>query len=149
MPFFERSRDVISGPFSADLITERQRAGWQMLSIEWRRERPESEPSSEIEAADEIPYGLRLSADCTRLEADPVENKVLLQMMDLLGNDFSYASIVSDLNERGLRMRNGSPWTRVGVFKMMPRLIEVGPRLFAEDEWKNRKKVVSRDRQRS
>jgi hypothetical protein len=47
-------------------------------------------------------------------------------MMDLLGQDFSYSHIVSDLNEKGFRTRDGKPWSRVAVFNMMPRLIEVG-----------------------
>jgi hypothetical protein len=57
-------------------------------------------------------------------------------MMELLVQDFPYSSIVSDLNEKGLRMRDGKPWTRVAVFNMTPRLIEVGPRLFSTEEWK-------------
>ncbi len=56
-------------------------------------------------------------------------------MMELLVQDFPYSSIVSDLNEKGLRMRDGRPWTRVAVFNMTPRLIEVGPRLFGTEEW--------------
>jgi hypothetical protein len=64
-------------------------------------------------------------------------------MMELLGQDFSYASIVSDLNEKGFRMRNGGPWNRVAVFNMMPRLIEVGPRLFSSEEWRRREKRLS------
>jgi hypothetical protein len=43
---------------------------------------------------------------------------------------------VSDLNEKGFRMRDGRPWNRIAVFNMMPRLIEVGPRLFGSEEWK-------------
>ncbi len=146
MAFYERIRDVVTETNSADAVRARQSAGWQMVSIEWRREVPESEARSRTSPVDEIPYGLRLSADCARLEVDPTENAALMQMMELLGHDFSYASIVSDLNERGLRQRDGSPWTRVAVFQMMPRLIEVGPRLFAEDAWKSRQKVISGDR---
>jgi hypothetical protein len=56
--------------------------------------------------------------------------------MELLVQDFPYSSIVSDLNEKGFRMRNGKPWTRVALFNMTPRLIEVGPRLFSTEEWK-------------
>jgi hypothetical protein len=56
-------------------------------------------------------------------------------MMELLVQDFPYSSIVSDLNEKGLRMRDGKPWNRVAVFNMTPRLIEVGPRLFSTEEW--------------
>ena len=136
MAYFERVRDRISGPLSPTLISERLNAGWQLVSIEWRRELPESEALHESEHAEEIPYGLRLSDDGLRLEIDPHENLVLMQMMDLLSQDFSYSQIVSDLNEKGLRTRANSPWDRVSLHKMMPRLIEVGPRLFAGDKRK-------------
>ena len=137
MAYFERVKDRISGPLSPTLITERLNAGWQLVSIEWRRELPESEAPHESEHAEEIPYGLRLSDDGLRLEIDPHENSVLMQMMDLLGQDFSYSQIVSDLNEKGLRTRPNSPWDRVSLHKMMPRLIEAGPRLFAGDKRKS------------
>ena len=140
MANYERTITFISAPFSAEFISERERAGWQLVAIEWRRELPSSETPSEEPGGDDIPYGLRLSDDCKRLEVDPYENAVLVQMMDLLAQDFSYARIVSDLNERGLRKRDGDVWDRVAVFKMMPRLIEVGPRLFADDRWKSLEK---------
>jgi len=136
MSYFERVKDRISDPLSPTLITERLNAGWQLVSIEWRRELPESEAPHESEHSEEIPYGLRLSDDSLRLEIDPHENSVLMQMMDLLSQDFSYSQIVSDLNEKGLRTRANSPWDRVSLHKMMPRLIEVGPRLFAGDKRK-------------
>jgi hypothetical protein len=132
---FERIRDVISGPFDSEVIGQRTAAGRQLVSIEWRRELPESESPSQGAFNEDIPYGLRISDDCQRLEVDPVENRTLMLMMELLVQDFPYSSIVSDLNEKGLRMRDGRPWTRVGVFNMTPRLIEVGPRLFETDEW--------------
>lgn len=137
MAHFERIRDVISGPFSPDVIQQRTAAGWQMVSIEWRRELPESEASpSQGAFSEDIPYGLRISDDGQRLEVDAVENRTLMLMMELLVQDFPYSSIVSDLNEKGLRMRDGRPWNRVAVFNMTPRLIEVGPRLFSTEEWK-------------
>ena len=135
MAQFERIRDVMSGPFSQEVIQQRTAAGWQLVSIEWRRELPDSEAPTEGAFQDDIPYGLRISDDGQRLEVDPTENKTLMLMMELLVQDFPYSSIVSDLNEKGLRMRNGRPWTRVAVFNMTPRLIEVGPRLFATEEW--------------
>ena len=64
-------------------------------------------------------------------------------MMELLVQDFPYSSIVSDLNEKGLRMRDGRPWNRVAVFNMTPRLIEVGPRLFSTDEWQSLRQKFS------
>src|ERR1041385_7596484 len=92
---------------------------------------------------EDIPYGLRISDDCQRLEGDPVENRTLMLMMELLVQDFPYSSIVSDLNEKGLRMRDGRPWTRVAVFNMTPRLIEVGPRLFSTEEWNRARQKFS------
>lgn len=136
MAHFERIRDVISGPFSPEVIRQRTAAGWQLVSLEWRRELPESEAPSEGAFSEDIPYGLRISDDCQRLEVDPTENRVLMLMMELLVQDFPYSSIVSDLNEKGFRMRNGRPWSRVALFNMTPRLIEVGPRLFSTEEWK-------------
>jgi hypothetical protein len=144
MANFERIRDVISGPFSPEVIRQRMAAGWQLVSIEWRRELPESEILTQGTFSEDIPYGLRISDDCQRLEVDPVENRTLMLMMELLIQDFSYSSIVSDLNEKGLRMRDGRPWNRVAVFNMTPRLIEVGPRLFSTEEWnKARQRLCS------
>jgi hypothetical protein len=136
MAHFERIRDLISGPFSSEVIRQRTSAGWQLVSLEWRRELPESEAPTQGAFSEDIPYGLRISDDCLRLEVDPIEDRTLILMMELLVQDFSYSSIVSDLNEKGLRMRDGRPWSRVAVFNMTPRLIEVGPRLFSTEEWK-------------
>jgi hypothetical protein len=144
MAYFERVRDVVSGPFSPEMMRQRMAAGWQLMSIEWRRELPDHEAPTEGMFGEEIPYGLRISEDCMRLEVHPRENQTLMLMMELLGQDFSYASIVSDLNEKGFRMRSGGPWNRVAVFNMMPRLIEVGPRLFSSEEWKGREKRLTR-----
>ncbi|WP_263356374.1 recombinase family protein [Acidicapsa ligni] len=140
MSHFERIRDVISGPFSPEIMQQRMASGWQLVSIEWRRELPASESPSEGAFNEDIPYGLRISDDCQRLEVHPAENQALMLMMELLGQDFPYSSIVSDLNEKGFRTRDNKQWTRVDVFNMMPRLIEVGPRLFASEEWKTRGK---------
>jgi hypothetical protein len=136
MAQFERIRDVISGPFSPDIMRQRSASGWQLVSIEWRRELPDSESPSEGAYGEDVPFGLQISDDGLRLEVHPRENQALMLMMELLGQDFSYSSIVSDLNEKGFRMRDGRPWSRVAVFNMMPRLIEVGPRLFGSEEWK-------------
>jgi hypothetical protein len=144
MAYFERMREVISGPFSPDVIRQRTTAGWQMVSIEWQRELPDAEAPSEGIFAEDIPYGLRISDDCRRLEVDPIEHKVLMEIMELLVQDFSYSSIVSSLNEKGLRQRSGRPWSRVAVFNMIPRLIEVGPRFFSSDEWEKRRQRFAR-----
>jgi hypothetical protein len=144
MAYFERIRDVISGPFSEEIFRQRTATGWQLVSLEWRRELPDSEHPAEGAFHEEIPYGLRISDDCQRLEVDPAENQALLQMMGMLVQDFPFSSIVSDLNEKGFRSRDGRRWTPVAVFNMIPRLIEVGPRLFSTEEWEIRRQKFAR-----
>lgn len=145
MAYFERVRDVISEPFSPEIIRQRTSAGWQMVSIEWRRELPDQEAPTEGGVfSEDIPYGLKISEDCMRLEVHPEEHQALMLMMEGLVQDFSYSAIVSDLNEKGSRQRNGKPWTRIGVFNMIPRLIEVGPRFFSSNEWEKRRLKFAR-----
>lgn len=139
MAYFERMRDVIHGPLSEGVMRDRMAAGWQLVSLEWRRELPDSEAPSQGAWREEIPFGLRISDDCQRLEIDPEENKTLLQMMEMLVQDFSFSSIASDLNEKGFRTREGLRWNPVAIFNMIPRLIEVGPRLFSTAEWEKRR----------
>ena len=139
MAYFERIRDVVSEPFSSDVIRQRAAGGWQMVSIEWRRELPDTEAPPEGVFNEDIPYGLRVSDDCQRLEVHPREHQALMLMMELLVQDFSYSAIVSDLNEKGFRMRDGRPWSRISVFNMIPRLIEVGPKFFNSEEWEKRR----------
>jgi hypothetical protein len=135
MAYFERMRDVVSEPFSSDVIRQRTAAGWKMVAIEWRRELPDTEAPKEGAFDEDVPYGLRLSDDCRRLEADPQEHRALMLVMELVAMDCSYSEIVATLNEDGYRMRNGQPWNRIAVFKMIPRLIEVGPTFFSSGEW--------------
>ena len=144
MAYFERVREVGSVPFSPDIIQHRTAAGWQMVSIEWRRELPDAEAPTEGVFNEDIPYGLRVSDDCRRLEVHPQEHQALMLMMELLVQDFSYSAIVSDLNEKGFRMRDGRPWSRIAVFNMIPRLIDVGPRFFKSDEWEKRRVKFAR-----
>ena len=144
MAHFERIRDVISGPFSPEIMRQRTATGWQLVSIEWRRELPGDEPPTEGAYGEEIPYGLRISDDCLRLEVDPREHQALVLMMELLVQDFPLSNVVSDLNEKGFRTRSGKPWSRITVFNMLPRLIEVGPSLFSTEEWEARRQKFAR-----
>lgn len=144
MAHFERIRDIISGPFSPGIMQQRMATGWQLVSIEWRRELPGDELPSEGAFQEDIPYGLRISDDCQRLEIDGRENQALIDMMDLLVQDFSFSSVASNLNEKGFRTREGKLWSPISVFNMVPRLIEVGPRLFPTEEWEARRLKFSR-----
>lgn len=76
------------------------------------------------------------------MEVNPVEWKALTAMMELTVQEGPYWSIAEEMNRRGFRTREGKPWTSVSVFQMLPRLIEIGPRIFATDEWQRRKAAL-------
>jgi hypothetical protein len=134
----ERIREVVTGSVDMDYVRHKTEAGWKLVAMEWRREIP-GEEVQEAVLVEEIPYGLRVAVDCSRLEEDPLERQVLVQMMELIVQDYSITLVASELNKRGLRSRAGSPWTPVSVFNMLPRLIEVGPNIFSSDEWEARR----------
>jgi hypothetical protein len=134
----ERIREVVTGSVDLDYVRRKTEAGWKLVAMEWRREVPGDE-SKQAVFVEEIPYGLRVAADCSRLEEDPDERAILVQMMELIVQDYSITLVSSELNKRGLRTRSGGHWTPVSVFNMLPRLIEVGPNIFSSDEWEARR----------
>ena len=138
MTKIERIREVVTGSVDMDYVRRKTEAGWKLVAMEWRREVPGDE-SKEAVLIEEIPYGLRVASDCSRLEEDPQERAVLVQMMELIVQDYSITLVSSELNKRGLRTRTGGHWTPVSVFNMLPRLIEVGPNIFSSDDWEARR----------
>ena len=138
MPRIERIREVVTGSVDLDYVRQKTEAGWKLAALEWRREIA-GEESAEAVLVEEIPYGLRVAPDCSRLEEDPQERDVLVQMMELIVQDYSITLVASELNKRTLRTRAGNPWTPVAVFNMLPRLIEVGPNIFSSDDWEERR----------
>jgi hypothetical protein len=143
MARIERIREVVTGPVDMDQWKQKTDAGWQLVALEWRREIKGEETEHTI-IMEEVPYGLRVASDCTRLEEDPDERNVLMQMMELIVQDLSVSEVASELNRKGLRTRRGSPWSPVHVFNMLPRLIEVGPKMFSTDEWEQRRERLFR-----
>lgn len=139
MSRIERVREAVSASPTLEYFAERNRAGWKLTAVEWQRETEgeEEEPRTFLE---KVPYGLRVSEDCLHLREDPVEKQVLVLMMDLLLRDRSFSGVADELNQQGYRTREGAKWTTVSVFNMLPRLIEMGPRIFASEEWTARKK---------
>jgi len=134
----ERIREVVTGSVDLEYMRQKTEAGWKLVALEWRRE-IEGEGAPQQVVVEEIPYGLRVAADCSRLEEDPEERAVLMHMMELIVQDYSITLAAAELNKRGLRTRDGGHWTPVSVFNMLPRLIEVGPRIFSSDEWEERR----------
>ncbi len=142
MARIERIREVVTGSVDVDYMRQKTEAGWKLVALEWRREIEGTEQQPVI--VEEVPFGLRVSADCSRLEEDPREQAVLVQMMELIVQDYSVSLVATELNKKDLRTREGGPWTPVHVFNMLPRLIEVGPHIFSSDDWEARRARLSR-----
>lgn len=138
MPRIERIREIVTGSVDLEYMKSKTEAGWKLVALEWRREIVGDDKQHDV-IVEEIPYGLRVASDCSRLEEDPDERAVLIQMMELIVQDYSVSLVATELNKKGCRTRSGSYWTPVSVFNMLPRLIEVGPRIFSSDEWEARR----------
>jgi len=82
-----------------------------------------------LSAEREVPYGLRIAADCLYLEENPIERQALELMLDLIVTDQSLSQVAEELNRQGFRTRPGLKWTQVAVFNMLPRLVEASPQI--------------------
>jgi hypothetical protein len=143
MPKVERIREVLRDSLSEEYLKQRADAGWRLVAVEWRRE-VEGEAEQPPELVEDVPYGLRVAADCTRLEEDRAEKQALVLMMDLIVQDRPLSQVANGLNQAGFRTRQGTSWSPVSVFNMLPRLIEVGPRIFSSEEWMARRERLMR-----
>ncbi len=160
MSKFERVREPMNGTIDPEHMRRRQQAGWHIVAVEWERETPTGEsappltdpsmtelphPSQrEIDLAlEEAPYGTHVAADCARLEDDPTEMQFLLSLMELIIQDISISKVAEELNRKGFRTRRGTEWGPVGVFNLLPRLIELTPKIFATEEWIERRKRLT------
>ena len=134
----ERIRQDVPASFGPEDWARQAEQGWKLVAVEWERELPEEAPEPSLPG--EIPFGLQVAKDAPpRLEEDPTEREILFLMMELTIQDGPYSVIAEELNRRGYRTRQGLRWTPVSVFQMLPRLIAVGPRIFATEEWQQRR----------
>jgi len=140
----ERIRQNVTGSISFEEIERFQKQGWKATAIEWQREVAGTTAEAAVEGP---PYGLRVGDDCRTLQEDPLETGVLVTMMELMIEDGPYSAIAQELNRRGYTTRAGSRWNPVSVFKMLPRLIEAGPKIFSSEEWRQRRQQVRERKQ--
>jgi len=131
----ERVRDFMSAAPAADYFREKSAEGWRLVAIEW--DRGAAAPSA---PAEEVPFGLRVASDCRRLEENPDEMQVLMLMMETIVQDGPLSQAARAINDRGYRTRDGDAWTPLALFYLLPRLIEVGPKLCTSEEWVERRK---------
>ena len=133
----ERVRQVVSGSLGEEDLKQQAEKGWKLVAIEWEREVEVEEGALQ----GDVPYGLQIAPQTQRLEENPAEREILVQLLELLVQEGSYARIADEINRRGFRTRQGARWTAVSVFEMLPRLIEVGPHVFRSAEWQKRRQL--------
>jgi Recombinase len=133
----ERIRQEAPASLRPEEIVRQSQLGWKLVAVEWERELPETEEASPIPG--DVPFGLQAVPEGARLEPNPIEQEILFLIMELTIQDGPYSVIAEELNRRGYRTRQGIKWTPISVFQMLPRLIEVGPSIFATQEWQERR----------
>jgi len=138
-----RIREPLTGFPTLEYLNERMGAGWKPIALEW--EKPaDSEVTATQEKIEEIPYGLQVSADCLRLVENPTERQIIILALDMIVEDRPLSQVAEELNRRGHRTREGQPWSPAALFNLLPRMIEVGPRLFVSEEWTQRRQRLPR-----
>lgn len=147
MKKIDRIRERVTIPPTSVYLSKMHDAGWRLVALEWEREieisgEPPETPVAEI-GTEEIPFGLRIAADCRHLEDDPLETQTLKFLAEMIVQDVSFKSMADALNAREYRTRDGHPWSSASVFKLIPRLIEIAPRLLSGSEWESRKKQLT------
>src|SRR5579863_3159371 len=142
MPKKERLHESITALPTLEYLTSRIQEGWKLTGLEWERETAsDSAPSATPrDWAEEIPYGLRVSDDCTRLVESTPEKETIILALDMIVEDCPLSRVSEELNLRGYQTREGSPWTPTSLFNLLPRMIQMGPRLFTSEEWTTRRK---------
>ncbi len=135
----ERWREPVSEIPSKAVIQAKAKEGWKPVAIEWLRE---IDVPSEDSGRRPIPYGLRISPDCSHLQVDPIEREVMSIILAMIAADHSLSKVAAELNRRDYVSRDGSAWTQVALFKMLPRIVEVGPEILGADKWPDSKKNV-------
>jgi len=147
MADIERIREDCNGPLDPQYVRERQRAGWRLVGVEWEREaaakaaEPGAVPRAPI--VQELPLGSRIVPEGGRLAEDADEMQFLYSVMELIIQDISIVKVAEELNRRGFRTRTGNEWGPVAIFNLLPRLIELTPRIFRSEEWAERRKHLT------
>jgi hypothetical protein len=152
---FERIREACDGVLDAQYVRERQDAGWRLVGVEWEREAPAQQAGPSEAAApgaagflqaaggQDPPFGTRVVPEGSALEEDPDEMQFLFSVMELIIQDISITKVAEELNRRGFHTRSGKPWGPVAIFNLLPRLVDLTPRIFRSEEWIERRKHLT------
>ena len=140
----ERIRETVTGLPTLEHLVERSEGGWKLVALEWERE-IEAVPLAENErVVEEIPFGLKVADDCSGLVENPFEKQIIITALDMIVQDCPLSQVAEELNRRGYKTRDDKPWTPSMLFTLLPRMIQVGPRVFTSDEWTTRRQRLPR-----
>jgi hypothetical protein len=128
----ERLRELVSGDLDPGLFERRREEGWRVLAIEWERNGETSRGAPDFF---DVPFGFRVASDCRHLQKDAAEAEVLRMIMRGVVNDQPLSIIAGELNTKGFRTRSGQPWNPASVFRLLPAVVDHGPRILADPEW--------------
>lgn len=142
MPHKERVRETLTDLPTREYLLRRIELGWRPTAIEW--ERDIAEERSDGELAEEIPYGLQVSRTCDGLVENPAEREIITAAIDMIVDDCPLSRVAAELNRRGLKTRGGHEWTPADLFSLLPRMIQVGPKLFTSEQWVHRRERLPR-----
>jgi hypothetical protein len=140
----ESIRETLSGLPTLEHLVERVEAGWKLAAIEWVREAAGTPAAASEHAVEEIPYGVRVSDDCKGLVESQSERQIIITALDMIVDDRPLSQVADELNRRGHTTREGKPWTPSALFTLLPRMIQVGPRVFSSEEWSRRRQRLPR-----
>ena len=98
---------AVLSEFERDLVVERT-----TMALAHKR--------SQGERIGEVPFGYRVGADGTHLEADETEQKTLKRLRKLRGRGFSVRQIADTLNREGVPARTGR-WHHNSVWRVLRR----------------------------
>ena len=136
----ERIREPLTELPTLEYLVQRMEMGWRPTAIEWERDivtLPASTGGGSY--TEEIPYGLQVSPDCTGLVENPGEREIITIALDMIVEDCQLSRVANELNVRGFKTREGRPWTPSDLFSLLPRMIQVGPKLFTSETWLTRR----------
>jgi hypothetical protein len=127
-------------PLSMEYVKRRTDEGWIVTAVEWIKA---ADPQAgQEQPSEDVPYGQRISADCKHLTEDPIEMDTLYSIYEKVIAGWRPMQIAADLNDRGRHTRSGAVWTPNAVFDLLPRLIELSPRLQVRPDWPARRAAL-------
>ena len=81
---------------------------------------------------------------CAGLVESQSERQIIIIALDMIVEDRPLSHVADELNRRGYQTRDGKNWTPGALFALLPRMIQVGPKVFASQEWNTRKQRLPR-----